>query len=238
MRKCTRFTTEGLLRLEQGEPLDKHFDTCPDCRTERRVYEHLRRAIAQVGAHLEPPPGWSGRVWEAIDVDGKRVAVPASELRPSVGRLLAGFPVRILASAAAMVLVAVAIATVWLYSTPAEISLTSRVVVEQSTRRGDDAHPGDILQLRANTGGARFADLRVYLNSAQLVVGCSSEFPCRRSGDSIELDLQLESVGTYQAVLFLAPGPLPESTEDLDRDAGAALEMGARVEPGVQIVVR
>lgn len=235
MKTCTRFATEGLLRLEQGKPLDAHFDTCPDCRSQRRAYEELQRAITQVDADLEPSPGWRARVWEAIDENN--ITGTLATPRWMFDGLLARLSMRWLVPAAT-VLVMATVATVWLRTSPGEVRLTSTVLEDGSTLRGDDPHPGDVLQVRASTAGARFADLRVYFNSVELVVNCSSEPPCRRSGDSIELDLQIESVGTYQAVLFLASRPLPEPTEDLDGDAGAALEMGARVEPGEQVVVR
>ena len=66
MSRCDRFEREALLRLEQGLPLDPHFDTCPDCRDARATYELLENAIVQAGSDLGPRLGWEDRVWREV----------------------------------------------------------------------------------------------------------------------------------------------------------------------------
>ena len=223
MSTCDRFERKGLELLEQGKPLGEHFETCEDCLAARRSYEHLQREIAAAGAELQPSPEWRARVWEKIEANRKGG--------------LSWLPMRPLASVAALV-VLVVVSTVWLARSPDEPFLQSEVVGQGAVVRGADANTGDVLQLRANTGGSAYAELRVYFNSLQVTMSCLSESPCRRSGDSIEADLVLESVGSYRAALFLSERPLPAPTGILDQDAGAAIESGGRVELADPVPVR
>jgi len=226
MSACDRFEREGLLLLEQGKPLGPHFDTCQDCRAAGRAYQALVSGIAAPGPPAEPTPAWRARVWERIEADR----------HAGWHRWLAGGPIRVLAPLAAIGVVVAAV--VWLAGEPGEVSLRSTVVAQGVGVRGEDAHPGDRLQLRAQTGGSMHAELRLYLNSTRLVLSCGLAPPCRVSGDVIQADFVLESVGEYQAVLFVSEQPLPPPTGNLDEDAGAALDAGARVEPGERIPVR
>jgi hypothetical protein len=105
-------------------------------------------------------------------------------------------------------------------------------------RRGVEAQPGDRLVLRATTGGARHAELRVYRNDVDLVFRCSEATPCERSGRTVSATVVLETVGTYQPLLLTSVSPLPAPTAgSLDADAGSALEAGAQVELGEEVTV-
>ena len=66
MTKCDRFENEALLLLEQGQPLDEHFSTCPDCLAARAAYDRLRNGLSHLGEEGEPAPGWQARVWDRI----------------------------------------------------------------------------------------------------------------------------------------------------------------------------
>ena len=66
MSGCSRFETEGVVALEQGQPLDEHFHTCADCQTALAAYERLRRELSSLDPH-EPRAGWEGRVRARID---------------------------------------------------------------------------------------------------------------------------------------------------------------------------
>lgn len=222
---CDRFEREGLLRLERGEPLDPHFDTCPACRQARADYQRMVRENRALDAEIEPPPGWQARVWGEI---GRR----QEARKRSRNRLLLWAP----AAAAAGLLVALALRLVPL--APAE---GLRVVVEpgESVRRGVEAQPGDRLLLEAQVGEAARAELRIYRNDRELVLRCSTREPCRRRGDVLEAHLVLPSVGTYQPLLLVSDAPIPAPTSGgLDADAEAALETGARVELGDAVRVR
>jgi hypothetical protein len=220
---CRRFETEGLLLMEQGLALDEHFQTCPDCVAARRAVESVRSGLAGLARADELPAGWEGRVWTAID---RR---PARSGR----RRWIWLPA---AAAAAVVLVAVL-----RIGAPRSGGAGLDVAVESGgiTYRGQGmARPGDVLRLRAKTGGARAAELRVYRNDRSLVVGCSAEPPCQREDGTIDARVVLGSVGSFQPVLLLSDRPLPTTTGGLDQDVGSARATGARIHLGTPVVVR
>ncbi|MES1243406.1 MAG: hypothetical protein ABUT39_17475 [Acidobacteriota bacterium] len=221
MSACRRFEEEGLLRLEQGLPLDDHFATCPDCLAERAAYERLREGIAKAGDGIEPPPGWQAGVWAAIEARKRR--------------RLSGW--WLLVPAAAVLLVAVLL----LRPPTRTARLALAVEVEAGSgpvRRGDEAHPGDRLRLRAATGEAPHAELRVYRNDRALVLRCSTEPPCRLSDGTLEAELVLPSIGSYQSLLLTSDRPLPGAGGGLDADVAAALAAGARTTLGGEIEAR
>lgn len=224
MTRCERFESEGLLRLEQGLPLDDHFETCPDCLATRATYDRLRQAIASAGVRYEPKAHWQGRV---------RAAVAARRERPSRPWRWLLVP----AGLAAAVLILLVIGR-----RPEGPALaTLQVGIEAgpgAVRRGDEAHLGDRLVLQATTGPARYSELRVYRHDTALVLHCSSEPPCARQGEELRATLVLESLGSYQSLLLLSDRPLPEPSSDLDRDTGAALAAGAEVRLGPEIRVQ
>lgn len=224
MSACSRFEDEGLLRLEQGLPLDEHFSTCADCLSERAAYERLRQEIATAGEGIEPPSGWQAGVWSAI------------EKRQVARRRWRGW--WFLLPAAAAVLLAIL-----LLRPPAQpvVQLALAVEIEAGTgpvRRGGEAHPGDRLRLRATTGWPANAELRVYRNDRALVLRCSTEPPCRRGNNTLEADLVLPAIGSYQSLLVTSDRPLPEAGAGLDADVAAALAAGARMTLGDEIEVR
>jgi hypothetical protein len=224
MNECRRFEEEGLLRLEQGLPLDDHFSTCPDCLAARAAYDRLREEIAAAGDGLEPSPGWQAGVWAAI------------EKRKTARRRPWGW--WLLLPAAAAVLLAVLLLRP---ATPPPTQLALAVEVEAGTgavRRGAEAHPGDRLRLRASTGKASHAELRVYRNDRSLVFRCSTEPPCQRREGALEALFLLPSVGNYQSLLVTSDRALPEAGASLDADVAKALDAGAQATLGPEIDVR
>ena len=220
--RCDRFETEGLLRLERGEPLDEHFATCPDCLDARAAYERLRQDLSEIGADGEPPADWEARVWARIE-ERKR--------RPRWVWLLT--PVGAAALAAALFFA--------VPRTPSAPSLVQEVVAGGPVRRAAVARPGDRLDLRAETAGSPHAELRIYRNGFEIVLRCPSDVgdaSCRRQGSEIRASLTLPSVGDYRAVLVLDDEPLPSPGKGLDSDAGAAFAQDAQVLLGDEISVR
>lgn len=65
-KPCDRFEREVLEQAEEGQALDEHFDTCPDCQQARRDYEQIGSALEQVGDAYSPPGDWEARVWAGI----------------------------------------------------------------------------------------------------------------------------------------------------------------------------
>lgn len=206
---CERFENEALLLLEQGQPLDDHFSFCPDCLAARAAYDRLREQLSKLGEEDEPAADWQARVWKRIEQRKKRRWSPWWFAPVAVAAMAALF-------------------LIWI---PGQKPAGLQVEIEAGTtiRRGAEAHPGDLLRLRATTGGARHSELRVYRNDMELILRCSTESPC---------SVVLDGVGRYQPLLLLSESPLPAPTSDLETDTGAALDAGADVEMGPEVVVR
>jgi hypothetical protein len=218
--RCERFEAEALLLLERGVPLDEHFSSCPDCLAARAAYDRLREGISSLGLQEEPPAGWQARVWERIEQRRKRRH--------------AWWPWWIVPALAAATVV------FFVVRMPGQGPPGLWVEVEKSetVRRGVEAQPGDRLNLRASTGGARHTELRVYRNDAELVLRCSTERPCTRRGRELRASMTLDGVGRYQPLLLYSKDPLPAIASDLESDTSAALAAGADVELGAEVVVR
>lgn len=221
MTRCGRFEAEALLRLEQGLPLDEHFSACPDCREARAAYDRLREEIAAAGADEAPSPEWQARVWERIE-----------QRRESGRRRWAWLLMPAAAAAVALLLL------VNVPGRPQPPSLHLEIVAGETVHRGTDAKPGDRLVLRAETGGATHAELRIYLNDVDLLLRCSGEPPCTLEDGTLRAAFELGTLGSYQPMLLFSKKPLPKGGEGLDRDAGAALAGGAEMVLGPKVVVR
>lgn len=219
--RCERFEDEALLLLEQGQPLDEHFSSCPDCLAARAAYDRLRNGLSHLGEEDQPAPDWQARVWERIDRRQKRRWWP---------RWIAPVGIAAMAAMAALFLI-------WI---PGQRPAGLQVGIETGTtvRRGAEAQPGDLLRLTATTGGARYSELRVYRNDEELVLRCSTEPPCSRRRGELRASVTLDGVGRYQPLLLISESPFPNSSSDLDADTDAALTAGAEVELGPRVVVR
>lgn len=232
MTRCGRFEAEALLRIEQGLPLDEHFATCPDCLEARAAYDRLRGGLASLDADLEPPARWQAHTWQRIEQrrTRRRRWVPWS----IVGGLAA------------------AVAAFALLLTPsanlAAASLRVEIETRGAPRRGDDAHPGDLLRLQASTGGARHAEVRIYRDDRELVLRCSADQQCTGAGvfsgggviegGAIRANLELDAVGRYQPLLLVGRRPFPAPGAGLDGDIAAAVAAGAEVRMGRALDVR
>lgn len=222
MTACDRFEAEAILRLERGLALDEHFTTCPDCLAARAAYDRLREGLASLGEQHQPPARWQERVWRAIE---ERQRKPRWRWPWIVA------PVGLAAALAAFLLVRL--------PSPSPASLHLEVVAGgAAVRRGVEAQPGDRLSLEATTGGAQYAELRIYRNDAELVMRCSTEPPCSRHGEELRAAMVVDGVGRYQSLLLFSKNPLPAVVSNLESDTGAALAAGAEIELGPEVVVR
>jgi hypothetical protein len=205
---CRRFEEEGLLRLEQGLPLDEHFATCEDCVRARAEYERLGRALRDGALDAEPPADWKDRV------RGRIAAEEAAPQRPS----------RIMLAAAAVAAIGFAV-LIWRTTSGVEpgeleVGVLTRAVV---SRGAGVAAPGDVLSLAA-TGAARNVELRVYFNDEEVVLRCSDEAPCQRRNGSVTAELAMDRRGRYQPVLVVSRRVIPPPRAGLRR----RLRRGAR----------
>lgn len=237
MTRCERFDREGLLRLEQGLPLDPHFDSCADCLEARRAYTHLTHEIAELDVTVEPLTGWQERVWTRVRRDREESASESRGIWQWARWLI---PVGAVA--------AVAVFTLWWPArlpAPAEPSIQAEILSGQATVRGLEAHPGDQLRIRATISGQERAELRIYFNSFDVVATCAAiastrtvTGPCRLDGDTLVMTAALNSLGTYQPVLIASAQAIPSSAGNMNQDIGAAIQAGAEVKAGDSIAVR
>ncbi len=223
MSACDRFEREGLLRLEQGLPLDPHFAECPECVAARAAYENLGRRLVALGQNEEPLVGWEQRVQRALAT------------QPEPRRFRPRWWVTVPASAAAIGLLVVAGTRL---ARPPEAGLVVTTRDGAGVFRGEPLRPGQVMVLNAQTGGAAQAELRVYRDDREIVLRCSSEPPCRRAGRRIRAELPLEAIGQYQPVLLLSARALPPPRGTLDQDGDAVLGAGGQFLLGSELEVR
>ncbi len=218
MTICERFENEALLLLEQGQPLDDHFSSCPDCLAARAAYDRLREQLSRLGEKDEAAADWQARVWERIEQRKKRRWSPWWIAPVAVAAMAALF-------------------LIWI---PGQRPAGLQIEIEAGTtvRRGAEAHPGDLLRLEATTGGALYSELRVYRNDTELILRCSAEPPCSQRRGELKASVVLNGIGRYQPLLLLSENPLPDVASDLDTDTGAALDAGAEIEMASEVVVR
>lgn len=241
---CDRFDTEGLARLEGGEPLDGHFNDCEHCLEARRVYERLQRRLAEQPTH-PPPADWQDGVWQAIE--SAEVVAPSE----SPGEVAADEPPplrwwrRPRAVRAAIWAGTLAATLTWMVlRQPAPVPTISvsldvdLVAGGEGQLRGESAQPGDRLRLRGALGDFDHAELRLYRDDDVLLFACSDDPPCQRLPGEVRVDIVLQTLGSYQPLLVVSDTPLPAATGSFDPDMGALFRSAAQIELGREIQVR
>jgi hypothetical protein len=213
---CDRFEREGLLRLEQGLPLDPHFDSCAECLATRAEYERLHAGIHDLGRAHTGRADWQARVFAGV----ARVAEQRSRRR----RWWLWVAAPLAAAAAALLALSLRApqagpALAWALRRPGQ----------SEAMRSEHARPGDVLDVNIHTGGAAHAELRVYRDDQALLVRCTDQPPCARSGDEITAAVTLDERGRYQIVLLHGQQPLPAPGAHLDDDLARARAAGASV---------
>jgi hypothetical protein len=228
MTRCDRFEREALLRLEQGLPLDDHFNTCPDCQNARTFYDRLQRDIASLGP-VKGALNWQRGVWNKV-LPTQRVA-SASRWRYTAT-----------AAIAAAIVAAIAVPQLLRESiTPtirAEIIEAGGQIQRGEIAPGSPVVLGSRLQFSASTGGAPYAELRVYRNDDQLILQTSHTGRSAAANEVIRATLLLDAVGRYQPVLFVSNDIIPPPSGKRDDDYAAGVNTGGRPVLGAEIVVR
>lgn len=218
---CGRFEREGLLLLEQGRPLDPHFDTCADCRAVRAEYEALQAGIGDLGRAYTGRTDWQARVWAGVARMGERRASPWRRL------LWLAVPAGL---TAAVLLVLLRPGPGPQQSGPALALAFHRPGDGVEAMRGEHARPGDVLDVTIRTGGAAHVELRIYRDDQALLVRCTDQPPCVRRDDGLTATISLEARGRYQIAFLYGPQPLPAPGASLDDDLARARAAGATVE--------
>ena len=225
-RRCDRYEREALELIEAGQPLPEHFSTCPDCLAAAAAYRRLRSDLSALDTETAPGPDWKSRVRERI---------AEGEGNSTVGRRVAAA----LALAAGLLVIVLLVRP-----DPGPIDETLTVEVSRpqdaAVLRGSEAQPGDRLRVTATVDPERVVELRLYRDDRDLLVRCTDQPPCVREGDTIRLEIPLETVGRYQTILLTSsPGDsLPDPAGALDADVERAAEAGAELVVGEQVRVR
>ena len=176
--------------------------------------DRLERAIAQLGAEHEPPPGWEAKVLAAIE--SPRAAAP--ERRPWLRRWWPAIPTAVLAAA---VLVLVLRPT-----RPEALKLVVATRAGDPSRgamRGgdqlDDVPLGNLIDISVRGGEHRA--VWVYRDSARLVAACPRDASCETADGALRLVWKVDQIGRYQVVALTGSQALPEPTGDYERDLAA-----------------
>jgi hypothetical protein len=231
MSRCQRFGNKELRLLEEGRPLDAHFATCPDCLAAQQSYERLKLELASLDP-AEPPARWEDRVWNAIEKGkrkGKRSPVRAF-LIPAFGL------------AAAALVAVLLLPPMFVQSGPpsmlAEFQAGSGPIQRGGLTPDAPVPPGTYLILNANSGGARYAELRVYRGDDQLIFQTAHVMGRFDRDDALHVRVVLEAVGRYQAALFSSDQPIPPPSGSADGDFVASRQTGATLTLHPAITVR
>jgi hypothetical protein len=178
--------------------------------------DRLERAIAQLGADHEPPPGWEAKVLAAVE--SPRAAAP--ERRPWLRRWWPAIPAAVLAAAVLVVVLRPV--------RPEQFALavTPRPDASRGAMRGggglDDVSLGGVLDI-AVQGGERRA-VWVYRDSRKLVAACPRDAGCEVIDGALRLAWKVDQIGKYQVVALAGSQALPAPTGDYDRDLSALVQ--------------
>lgn len=165
----------------------------------------LEQAIEQLGADLEPPPGWEARVLAAVEPRRRSwfargwLAVPA---------------------VAAIALVAVLLPRS-MHRATEPLALSAELVPGAQRMRGPSA-------LRATVrGGDGHRAIWIYRDARELAAACPGHPACQSTGDALRVVLDPVPIGSYQIIALSSAAALPAATGSPDRDLAAAHDAGA-----------
>ncbi len=227
---CERFENEGLLLLEQEQPLDPHFSTCDECLGARASYTRLTQALRAQAEDEHVPAAWEQRLRAALARERERLALANAPAPARTRKRPTWSPWR-WASVGACATAAACAAWLWVgpfLRAPALPSLVMRVADGGPLRRSTEAQRGSTLRFEAVTGRHPVAEIRVYRGEeARPVLACSDRPPCRREGGRVVAELRVDEYGVYEALLLVADRVLPAPGHGYDKDTAAALAAGA-----------
>lgn len=164
----------------------------------------LEHAIEQLGADLEPPPGWEGRVLAAV----------APRRRSGLAWAWLAIP-----AVAAIALVAVVLPRSTRRA-PEPLALTAELT-SSPVMRG----PSGIRAIAR--GGEAHCAIRIYRDGRELVAACPGHPACESSGDGLSIVLDTAPIGNYQVIAVSSAAALPAATGSPEHDLAAAIDAGA-----------
>jgi hypothetical protein len=165
----------------------------------------LEHAIEQLGADLEPPPGWEARVLAAVE----------PRRRSWLARGWFAFPV---AAAAVLVVVLLVVPS---QRAREPLALSAELVAGSEVMRGPSA-------LRASArGGEGHLAIRIYRDGHELIAACPGHPACQDSGAALSIVLDGAPIGSYQVIALSSAAALPAATGSPEPDLAAAIGAGA-----------
>ncbi len=206
---CNRFEKEAINLIENGQPLDSHFEDCADCVSAKQKYLRLISLI-QEQSQLNPSEHWQDSVLQNI------AKSKSKKLFRRVSEKMA---------IAASVLVA-GIITFNLYSPALQHQssnntsvLSVSIIPSDQQYRGDFVKPGDVLSVSAIIDPKTESELRIYRNG-KLVYSCDSsrQKKCAFGRNKVETSYPMNAVGEYQVMIVQ-----PQSANDTDAKPGTSL---------------
>lgn len=164
----------------------------------------LEQAIEQLGADLEPPPGWEARVLAAVEPRRRSWFVRGWLAVPAV---------------AALALVAVLLPRS--LRAPEPLALSAELVAGSQVMRGPSA-------LRAIArGGDGHRAIWIYRDGRELAAACPGHPACEITGGALRIVLDPVPIGSYQIIALSSAAALPAATGSPDHDLAAAQDAGA-----------
>lgn len=186
--------------------------------SEQEPITRIERALEQLGAEHEPPPGWEARVLAAVEPRPRRrwwwFAIPAF----------------------AVALAAVLLPPLW-RSDGGALTIALDVVPgprsrgDGPTRGGDPTH-GQAAAVRHAAvndrihagvhGGTGHRAIWVYRGETELIARCPGT-GCSGGDRDVVVDVALDRIGTYRVVAIASDAALPVPTGAYDADLAAVI---------------
>ena len=165
----------------------------------------LEQAIEQLGADLEPPPGWEARVLAAVEPRRRSWFARGWFAAPAL---------------AAIALVAVLLPRS-AHRASEPLALSAELVAGAQVMRGPSA-------LRAIArGGDGHRAIWIYRDGRELAAACPGHPACQTTGGALRIVLDPVPIGSYQIIALSSAAALPAATGSPDRDLAAAQDAGA-----------
>jgi hypothetical protein len=165
----------------------------------------LERAIEQLGAEHEPPPGWQAKVLAAVAPKPRR-----------------WFASRWWFAVPAVAAIAIGVVLVPWHPEPPPLVVSAELVAPAFATRGGN---GEIHA--AARGGTGNRALWVYRDRQELVAACPGHAACRTADGALRLDVAIDRSGRYQVLALSAAGPLPVPSGSYEIDLAAAIDAKA-----------
>jgi hypothetical protein len=165
----------------------------------------LERAIEQLGAGLEPPPGWEARVLAAVEPRRRSWLARGWLAIPAVA--------------------AIALAAVLVPRSPERESEPLALLAEPDAGSQVMRGPSGIRAVAR--GGEGHRAIWIYRDGRELVAACPGHRACQSAGDALSIVLDVAPIGSYQIIALSSTAALPVPAGSPEHDLAAAIDAGA-----------